>query len=309
MDLLRIIYDDAIRATVEEVLSDTSTLFPFTYSIEDIRAHRDSGRAVYSNFPVPVDKLDEFAEVLRIKLAEIKIDDDYPLRDAFFVHTFRGMKGLKRIKPPFSDQRKTNKLALATVFHYVDRMKSGMSHKNKWWLDVGLHLSRSGMVLLPKRDSVQSMLTLCSHIDEGDASHILLETKRVRYDLIGLLGDACGYRLSFRTPSPAGVMYLQVYASEKIPTALIDGSKFSKSITVTQFLKALRKKDVLIYYSQMKQIYLQLYEKDASFPFRIEVRVESQNACEPFGALEVEDLLGHFYAVDADDWWSVAIYS
>jgi hypothetical protein len=204
-ELLSFIYDKCLRPALQDVIPEELTHWPVTYAAAMNQNRGANGRLHFHSVDVRHEVLQDFATEFLACL-----DERPELRDAFFVHELRGMKGASSHNPNLSDERASS---LNDITMFLDE---NAINPDEWQMDVALEVHVPGHVthflVSGFRDLVKKVLPSIPH-HKVDA---LLRSQKHQVDLAASLKDLGGFRT---VPGSKGkldrVSYINAYCTEK----------------------------------------------------------------------------------------------
>ncbi|QRV97844.1 hypothetical protein RhiJN_25863 [Ceratobasidium sp. AG-Ba] len=245
---MEVLYDQLVRKAVQAVLPRSLfLLWPLSWTSEQFRATRKSGHLVQTTYSV----LGQHAtEVFKEMHAITKVADELKdYRDFIVQIQVQGTKaGTSHGPIPRNESAEAAEYqimqlreeALLKAVAPLDIMK--LPHEQTF-VDtaVTLHLADAGFSLLPKAAQHPWLLSAVTGISVHEAVDRFAEGGKasVYIDEYAHTGCYAGFRITFkatRQPSPQGVLYMQVYTSDKGLTSLKDGQYFAKHVEPREVL-------------------------------------------------------------------------
>ncbi|KAJ8074343.1 hypothetical protein PM082_012656 [Marasmius tenuissimus] len=226
-------YVKGVRPAIVEILPESASDWPPSYTSEVFRITRANGRKAYGTKMVPQEFLGKFVATLRLKL-----DEDHITWAAgfFFMHSVRGVK--------------------LTSFHYPDRQSARMALeellsevsipwdatlRGRWYIDVAIELrSKDKACLQWTTHSHPSVIAAVLHISESQAIRMTgLGSSRYERDNASHLMGVSGCRVEPRSGSgPLDVAYVQLYTTDKATTYAPERGFHGKAITMNMAMSA-----------------------------------------------------------------------
>lgn len=214
------IYEKCLRPAILHVDPFNQSRWPITYG-EAMKLYRDEkGQFHFGSIDLPPRFLHEFST----KLLEL-LQKHERLKDAFFLHEMRGMKGGTHYDNAADPAAR--KKAVEFVFRDLDFSRLT---EDDWFLDVGTEFSCQGFVLqwltVGHRYVLQTALPSAS---PEQISAILQSSQQFKLDIAAQLGDLGGFRSE---PGSRGakdkVSHLITYQTDKAATYQLHNGIFKR---------------------------------------------------------------------------------
>lgn len=204
--MFTIIYDQCLRPVLQEVIPDHQAHWPVSYAAALALYRGDRGQLHHGAVDIPAHHLHNFGELL---LASF--ENHEKLKDAFFVHEFRGLKSATVHDP--TDAMDVE-VAYTEMLTGVDVERVDMS---KWYLDVGLEIRQDGHVLQWRRNSHQHLLRyLLPSVLEREIENVLGSDHKFKLDIAAHTEELAGFRCCpGNTGKQDHVAYINVYTTDK----------------------------------------------------------------------------------------------
>ncbi|KAG6370137.1 hypothetical protein JVT61DRAFT_12439 [Boletus reticuloceps] len=202
---MELIYDQCLRPLIQHHLPNMYTHWPASYA-SALTLYRDSRGQIHpGSLDIPAELLFTFGPEYLTRLAELK---PY-FRDAYFVHEFRGWKGIT-VHDPYSGADR--QAALDKMLHFLDWPRI---QESDWHVDVGFEIGVPGSVVTWRHTGHRFLLAHClPTLHEGDIEVLL--NRKTEMDHQMHLKDLTGFRCQpGRKGSRDKVSYIQAYTTEK----------------------------------------------------------------------------------------------
>lgn len=202
---MELIYDQCLRPLIRRHLPNMYTHWPASYA-SALTLYRDNHGQIHpGSLDIPAELLRIFGPQYLTRLAELKAY----FRDAYFVHEFRGWKGVTVHDPHDEADRQA---ALDKMLRLLDRPNI---RESDWHLDIGFEIGVQDSVVTWRHTGHHLLLAHClPSVPEGDIETLL--NRRTEIDHQMHLKDLTGFRCQ---PGQKGrrdkVSYVQAYTTEK----------------------------------------------------------------------------------------------
>jgi hypothetical protein len=208
-ELRTYIYEKCLRQAAIEVNPSDQSRWPMTYATAMDLYRDDHGLFHFGTIDFPPRLLRKLSARL---LGLFQMHEE--LKDAFFVHELRGMKGATQHDPTDAEQRRT---ATEDIFHAFD---TSMFKAEDWIVDIAVEIRYAGHVLQWLTKGHRHVLEfLLPSIPMEKISDILSSSTQYYCDLSAQLGDIGGFR---SLPGSRGasnkVIYINTYTTDKSAT-------------------------------------------------------------------------------------------
>lgn len=210
---------ECIRHAVLQIDPFDQGKWPITYA-EAMKLCRDEkGQFHFGTLDLPAKNLGGFADGLLALLQE-----HGQLKDAFFLHEIRGIKGGYHHDDHSHEARQE---ALDGVFSTYDREQMKDSD---WFVDIGTEIWCAGHTLQWMTGSHRSLLRyILSRASESQVDSVLSSSTQYHLDLSAQLTDLGGFRSSPASRGAADqVVYINVYTTDKSATYQLHNGLFKR---------------------------------------------------------------------------------
>ncbi len=204
-----LIYDKCLRPAALAVHPTDQSRWPITYSAAMTLYRDKKGTFHFGSIDLPARLTGKFGA----RLLELFEEHDN-LKDAFFVHEYRGTKSSSHHDPGDADARKASLNDVLDLFHIQ------LLDPDQWVVDVGLEIRQEGHVLQWLTEAHQRILAyLLPSASEDHIAAILKSQTQYHRDISMQLGQLGGFRASPGTRGKKDqVLYSNVYTTEKSAT-------------------------------------------------------------------------------------------
>jgi hypothetical protein len=292
MEQLATIYNECIRPAAVKVMPTAAGHWPPSYTAEQIRIHKHRRDAfAFGTVDVPGLSVYLFGQEVMKRIRNLEFGVD-----AFFGHTIRGTKG-RTVHDPNDENDITDVLA-----EYLDLLILPRIRHADWYVDVALEYCLNDTVILWRTDSHIHIVRHALDVDEPVARRLSsVGSSCYARDVAAQLDDVSGFRLTPKTAGIAsGVVYLNVYTTDKGPTYLSENGRYAKYITANEALSA--KEGPIPFFEGLARVF-----RDASANYnghaRIEARVCLNNVLGYLRHLPADLLTRSLLTVDRHKWW------
>lgn len=234
----RLLYEKCLRPAALAVNPVDHSRWPITYSAAMTLCRDKKGTFHFGTVDFPPQLIRKFGD----KLIELLGEHD-GLKDAFFLHEFRGTKSSSHHDPENADERK------ASLESVLDLFDLQLLNPDQWVIDVGLEIRQEGRMLQWLTEGHRRTLTyLLPSASEEKISAILESSTQYKCDITSQLGDLGGYRSSPGSRGKADkVSYINTYTTEKSATYQLHEGIFRRRKPwhlfpsgISQFLKDMK---------------------------------------------------------------------
>ncbi|KAI0091819.1 hypothetical protein BDY19DRAFT_877671, partial [Irpex rosettiformis] len=243
---------------------------------------------------IPAPLLGHFARHLRRKLSEFP-----EFEDVFFVHEYRGLKGVTCHDGAMAQD----------IFRAYDALTDDLDmdqiHDEDWWVDIGMEICSTGKVLQWAEQGHGLLVEhLLSHLDRRGIRR-LMKSQGWATDTSALLYDFAGFRAkpgSYGTPS--SVRYINVYTTDKESTYQLHTGSFRRHSPLDILPDAMP--NLLRDVTQLTSVYRNCLYNAAGVQegcARVEVRVPLSAAYDRLRAFPRDLASDTIVVVDAEIWW------
>ncbi|QRW13689.1 hypothetical protein RhiLY_12688 [Ceratobasidium sp. AG-Ba] len=307
------IYDRIVRpAVAAEITRGLLNAWPLTWMCEQFRATRQNGQIVQTPYGLPgpcvTRVFQQMRDVIR-QNPDLKDYSDFIVQIQVQSTKHGTHHGPIPIGQPGSvedwiiDKRE---LALKLAVAPIDIMRLP---PQKTYVDVGvyLHLADYGYSILPKTANLAWLLSAVTGISVADAAERIAAGAKSGFfiDEVAQTGCFAGCRLTFKArfdESPLGVIYIQVYTSDRNLTSLKDKQYFAKHVEPKEVLQ--KYPHVLNgHYNRLIDSYEEARAQQSPIDTQIEVRVLLMELFNVLHPLPAETLTGCFAPSRSRDVW------
>ncbi|KAG9121244.1 hypothetical protein FRC07_002882 [Ceratobasidium sp. 392] len=277
------LYDRLVLRAVLLVLPrHLHAAWPISWLCEQFRATRRTGQLVQTPYNLPAEYITRVFKAMYNATREDPELGDY--RDFIVQLQLQGTKhsahhGPLPLDHPADDVRywiqaqREEALRLSILPLEIMMLPPG-----KTYVDVAvvLHLADRGFSLLPKTEQHAWLTSAVTGISVVDAAERITAGSKAGMFLDEFAHTGCyaGFRLTLKPeaqPSPLGVVYLQVYTSDRNLTALKDGNYFAKHTEARRVIQNFPH-ELEHHYTRLIGSYQLAREQETPIDTRVEVR-------------------------------------
>lgn len=292
---LKIFYEKGLRPAIQRLQIDNAAEWPPTYGSEMFRARGANGQLSFQTKVLPAWCLSVLGNYIRDALTGNGCSWGTGL---VFLHQIRGVK--------HSTSHSCTGVAAVQaleVFLMDNDLPITLRDKtSNWWLDVGIEIaSKDQHCLAFRTDSHCYFVQEILEIDEDRAKRITTPgSSKYTRDMTSHLTQVSGCRIApgVRSRGQYGVVYMQLYTTDKSITYRIDGYHHGKFITAESILKGKATR----YIDDLYKLYLNATETSHSLA-RVEVRVPIRFGCTVLPTLYQEMLENSLVVFPREEWW------
>lgn len=226
--------------------------------------------------------------------------------DCFFYHEVRGIKTATSHDPSDAVFRADKFLSAFKNFDRDIIEAEIADGTGSWCVDVAMEFSRTGMVVAPKLAMHNRAIRSLASIGPDESIDQLKVDGKYQSDIIAHLTDVAGFRMTFDPEAnPDGLMYLNIYTTEKTPAALKDSGHYAKFLTPLEVLVQANKPGTtgMPYMRQLEAVYAECAQKKDAYAGRIEARIPYHQAVDSFTFIEEELVKSLFFDIPSATWW------
>ncbi|KAJ8085322.1 hypothetical protein PM082_004118 [Marasmius tenuissimus] len=292
-------YVKGVRPTIEEILPESVSDWPPSYTAEVFRITRTStGRPAYGSKMLPREFLKKFVDVLREKLAGNKVSW---AAEFFFMHSVRGVKLTSFHDPNLESAA----FALEELLSEVSLSHEATS-QGRWYIDVALEVrSQKKECLQWTTHSHPAIIAAVLQISQREANRMTgLGSSRYQRDNASHLTALSGCRIEPRSGSgPLDVVYIQLYTTDKATTYCPEGGFHGKAISMKM---AMGCEQPVSFLSNLIKSYIDSVA--IASHARVEVRVPFHHALDVLLNIPKVLIQKSLAAFECEVWWGFRAY-
>ena len=299
------IYDECIRPAVQATCVSRLSHWPPSYGAALTNARDIRGQLHFGTVDLPSELLNRFVTTLKTKLSQIP-----KLGDVYFMHEVRGTKGFTVHDPKDQEERWNS---LQRELGFLDFNKITLED---WYIDVGLEVYLPNHVLQWLTDAhprlLQFGLPKQALADRNSLIRLSEDPRHFLTDLVAQLGEFAGFRCTPLTKGLTdGVVYLNVYTTDKEPTYQLHNGSFRKH-SPSELLQVTSGEKLIKDVNNTMGLFGQCMGKEDRAPnegcARFEVRVALSETPDALQTISNRLLLNSIVAIPVDLWWSVVFF-
>ncbi|KAG8927155.1 hypothetical protein FRC01_007922 [Tulasnella sp. 417] len=298
----RLFFNHAVRPAIVEHSYANITHWPADYNCETIRARAKNGGITHTTHTIHKSIITQVLATIR---ENCDLHDDLAwARDFMWIVDAKGLKEEYRHRPRNHGGQcgRRQYSNLLNIFE-VDLIDPGRG--DQLYIDVALEFSQEGRILLWKTHSHEAILREVLGIN--DIAYYR-STQRFTADTVALMQHAAGFRVHCGPSPPIDhVRKLNVYTTDKAPTALIDQGHHAKFITAKEALVTTRIDGLTraaAFAGRIRRVYEAVRDQNVPGNARLEGRVDFTHATSFMVGLDFQHLIGALVSVPVHDWWT-----